>query len=192
MTHLSLEDIYEIARMADAGIEPDDGFKEKIAHIQGCDKCFKLYTLEYSIIKETEPIGILKTESSSAFATFKVIKNTVQEKISAIQEYAQDISWQFEYKPSFAGARSLEESENDNKTVLQNVESKYSQIIIKGNIIRILIENDGRSYMTNCITNVGKQYTADFVYDEYEDMLVAELKDISEDEYTLNIIESDK
>lgn len=192
MTHLSLEDIYEVARMADAAIEPNDEFKGKIAHIQRCDKCFKLYALAYSIIKETEPIGILKTEAPSVFATFKVIKNTIQEKISAIQEYAQDISWQFEYKPAFAGARSLGAFKNDNKTVLQNVESKYSQIIINGNIIRILIENDGRSYMTNCITNVGKQYTADFVYDKYEDMLVAELKDISGDEYTLNIIESDK
>lgn len=187
MSHLTLDDIYEIAQMAYSKVEPSEKFQEKISHIKNCDKCFKLYALEYSIIKETTPISVLDVLPTNLFANFRIEKDETSNKIFATQEYAQDVNWHFEI-----ASASKEKPFNYNKkseltTILQNTTSKYSQIILKEDSVCIFIKNDSKKYTAECVIENGEKLSSDFIYDEREDMLVAKINGIPATKYILSI-----
>ncbi len=193
MEHISLAQAYDLAKHLLNDKQLDDELAKAAQHVKKCDKCYELYSIAVAVQDLTAPEMIADAyfeHKRNPLSVISVIKDNVSKTISAIQEYAKDINWQFDYQPSIAGARGTEAGAEDNKVTLQNTKLQYSRITVRENSVYITIEDDGKKYIAECITDSGEEYIEEFKYDEYEDMLTAEFKNIEGDSYTLRIAES--
>ncbi len=194
MEHISLAQAYDLAKYLLNDKQLDDELAKVAQHIKKCDKCYELYSIAMAVQDLTTPEVIADAyfeHKRNPLSVISIIRDKVNRTLSAMQEYAKDVNWQFDYQPSFAGARGTKHNIAADKLLLKNANSKYSQIIVRENSLYMTIEDDGKSYIAECITDGGEKYIEKFKYDEYEDMLIAEFKNISSDSYTLRIVEGE-